>query len=236
MDEDHSHEHLLSEIDASLNIALERVQTSTQILTTKVGELLLEKAKVTTLEVELDKLMNQVQLREAVLEDKLSTVQHDLQTARMVHMQMSGEFSTAAKQMNSLNELKTIEASSAAELRRHQDSVETGQEAYDDISKAVNDLEKAVRSLKAKREDAHCLSVTMSSLADNFGARGVQTFILQNIVHALQIASQSYLDELSDGSIRLRIELDSGDRIVRNAAVLSPEGTWIERPLSSLSG
>ncbi len=64
----------------------------------------------------------------------------------------------------------------------------------------------------------------------------MQTFILQNTVKALQLSSQSYLDELSDETLRLQLELDTGDRILRTAAVLTPEGTWIERPLSSLSG
>jgi hypothetical protein len=75
-----------------------------------------------------------------------------------------------------------------------------------------------------------------NSLGDHFGARGVQTFILQKTVKALQISSQSYLDELSDETLRIQLELDTGDRILRTAAVLTPDGSWVERPLSSFSG
>jgi DNA repair exonuclease SbcCD ATPase subunit len=76
----------------------------------------------------------------------------------------------------------------------------------------------------------------MTNLADAFGARGVQTFVLQNAIEALQTISQTYLDELSDGSQRLELSLDAGDRISRKAMVRSPGGGFVERPLSSLSG
>jgi hypothetical protein len=76
----------------------------------------------------------------------------------------------------------------------------------------------------------------MSTLAEHFGARGIQTYVLQNTILALQLVTQSYLDELSDGSLRLQLQLDDGDRISRTASILGPDGSWVDRPLSSLSG
>jgi DNA repair exonuclease SbcCD ATPase subunit len=66
--------------------------------------------------------------------------------------------------------------------------------------------------------------------------KGIQNYIQQNAIEALQLISQAYLDELSDGSLRLSLCLDAGDRIDRRAFVRLPDGNFAERPLSSLSG
>jgi len=77
----------------------------------------------------------------------------------------------------------------------------------------------------------------MSKLAGCFGQKGVQTYILQNVIYALQISSQTFLDELSDHSLRINLSIDASDKITRTVDVLSPKGgTWIRRSLSSLSG
>jgi len=60
--------------------------------------------------------------------------------------------------------------------------------------------------------------MTMTSLADIFGQRGVQTFLL-NAIDTLQSISQVHLDELSDGSQRLELILDASDRISREAMI-----------------
>jgi len=151
-------------------------------------------------------------------------------------MQTSTKFSYAASTMNAQNELKSIEASTLSELTRHRDAVANARSDHSSALHTLADLTTTVRDLEADRSDAQRRAKTMASLADGFGARGVQTFVLRNTVRALRTASQSYLDELGDGAIRLGMELDDGDRIVRSAKVLGPEGDWIERPLSALSG
>jgi hypothetical protein len=138
--------------------------------------------------------------------------------------------------MERLNELKSVEAAASTKLKRCQDSVEAARGAHGVISYELVELQKSGKDIGTERENARQRSAKMSSLGDHFGARGVQTFILQNTVKALQLSSQSYLDELSDETLRLQLELDTSDRILRNAAVLTPDGMWIERPLSSLSG
>ena len=121
-------------------------------------------------------------------------------------------------------------------MERYQDSLDNSQSSYDAILDELEGIKNCVFELEKEHEMLRSQSVLMSTLADVLGPRGIQIFILQNAVHALQIASQSYLNELSDGSLRLNLSLDDGDRISRNACVLSPEGEWIDRPLSSLSG
>jgi hypothetical protein len=68
----------------------------------------------------------------------------------------------------------------------------------------------------------------MANLADIFGARGVQTFVLQNTIEALQSISQTYLDELSDGSQRLELLLDTSNRISQKTMICSPDGVFVE--------
>lgn len=74
------------------------------------------------------------------------------------------------------------------------------------------------------------------SLTDVFGSKGIQTFVLQNVVQALQHCSQSYLDELSHGSLQLLFEVGPNDNIVKQAKIIDKDGAWRTRPLSSLSG
>lgn len=75
-----------------------------------------------------------------------------------------------------------------------------------------------------------------SSLIDVFGSKGIQTFVLRNIVKALEYYSQSYLDVLSEGSLQLVIEVGQNDSIIKQAKTLENDGTWRTRSLSSLSG
>jgi DNA repair exonuclease SbcCD ATPase subunit len=73
-------------------------------------------------------------------------------------------------------------------------------------------------------------------LAEVFGPRGIQTFVLSNGVQHLQSITQEYLDELSDGSLRLHVAISTGDRITRRAMIREPDGNFRESSLASLSG
>jgi DNA repair exonuclease SbcCD ATPase subunit len=59
-----------------------------------------------------------------------------------------------------------------------------------------------------------------SSLIDVFGSKGIQTFVLRNIVKALEYYSQCYLDELSEGSLQLVIEIGQNDSIIKQTKTL----------------
>ena len=60
--------------------------------------------------------------------------------------------------------------------------------------------------------------------------------MLQNVVNSLQHSSQIYLDHLSEGSQRLELLLDAGDKIIRSAFIRGPDGDFRHRSLSTLSG
>jgi len=102
----------------------------------------------------------------------------------------------------------------------------------DDVMKAKESL----ADMQSKAEHQRTSSATLSRLSEVFGAKGIQTFVLQYTIDALEAISQEYLDELSDGSLRLSLNLDDSDRVLRRASVRLPCGNYTERSLSSLSG
>ena len=94
----------------------------------------------------------------------------------------------------------------------------------------------ALRELDVEIRQCQGITKQMSELTEAFGNRGIQTFVLQNAVNDLEILTQGYLDDFSDGAQRLQLELDAGDRISRRALVREPDGTFRDRPLATLSG
>ena len=126
----------------------------------------------------------------------------------------------------------SIEATLDAELK----AVEAIEAHCAVLQSDIWDASCALTNFKKQSEEQRAIAATMVQLNDIFGARGIQTFILQNAVEVLQTISQSYLDELSDGNQRLEISLDNSDRILRRAYIRNNKGTFSERPMSSLSG
>lgn len=122
-------------------------------------------------------------------------------------------------------------------------SVEKAQAALDfamsslqQVEEDKQDAENRLASIVKQKEEAQVESKTMADLAENFGQRGVQTFVLENVVSQLESLTQSYLDELSDGAQRFSLSLDTGDRILRSAQVCGSDGSFKSRPLATLSG
>jgi DNA repair exonuclease SbcCD ATPase subunit len=210
----------------SLTLSVSRDQTQA-----KETQLLVEE-----IETEVQSIHAKIRNEEMQWQANQRDFEEDLQIARSLLSQRSNEFGDAAKQIETLNEVNRMKANSVSELRSFKEGLTAAIEARNMITKDLDEMVESVKNLEAEREDARSDASVISTAAENFGARGVQTFILQNTVHALQIASQSYLDELSDGTLRLELVLDAGDRILRTASVLNSDGAWTARPLSSMSG
>jgi DNA repair exonuclease SbcCD ATPase subunit len=145
---------------------------------------------------------------------------------------LSKQFATAATSMQRSAAAQQLEVASAGA----QEAVKTAFAAYNLVDEDYKEFEAKHQELTAALEEEKKLSELMSDLVDAFGPRGVQAFVLQTAVDALQSSSQTYLNELSDGSIQLRLSIDAGDRISRAAFVRTPNGEFAERPLGSLSG
>jgi len=156
----------------------------------------------------------------------------DLQSARASQEDASIQLSQAAKHIERKSKMDSLDSM----IRAKKESLRLAQAAADAVQEEFAKAKALLNDLEARRDEEMKYSKVMSDLSDAFGQRGVQTFILQNAVDMLQSATQSYLDDFSDGSQRLLLQLDAGDRISRRALVRQGQGEYKERPLASLSG
>ena len=168
-------------------------------------------------------------------EDQIKTFKSNIKNVRLQQYESSKSVSRLTKTIQDITQLKSVEQTKSSELERLEDSLNASKEVYENLRANFDEMSEIVQSLEEQKDSAQRRSKTMTKLADAFGPRGVQSFVLQNAVTALQISSQSFLDVLSDGSLRLNLALDTSDKVSRTVSVFS-DGTWIERPLSSLSG
>lgn len=129
-----------------------------------------------------------------------------------------------------------MEAKHQMELQRLSTKVAMAQYNYDDLEKEYRELKETIQRFETRKKQAKQNVYLLNKLVECFGPRGIQMFVLEGAMQALELSTQSYLDELSDGSLRLDLSLDSGDRIIRSVSILRPDGSWVQRSLSSLSG
>lgn len=164
--------------------------------------------------------------------EEVSEVEEELATKKEEQAQLSERLSDLARKSQNVSGLQAIEAS----INTERTAAKYTSEAYLALCDEVKEGGSRLEELKARMDEQNKRGRTMTELAESLGQRGVQTFVLQNVVDALQTVSQIYLDELSDGAQRLELSLDAGDRISRTAYVRGADGGYRERPLSTLSG
>ena len=157
-------------------------------------------------------------------------------TSRRRQLETTKALSQAATKKREAEAILSQKAVASVEMERFEESHATAQKVYEDLNGELNRNKSFLKELITEEEAAKNDSTMMSALSEIFGSKGVQTFVLTNAVYALQLSSQRYLDELSDGTQRLELSLEAGDRIIRQAAVQGQDGEWVQRPLSALSG
>jgi ATPase involved in DNA repair len=231
-----SQQNFKDEVERSLSEAMSTIDRLHSTVTNDRNVLRNKTELVGELEQEIQTIRSDINSRQSQCNEIERDLRINLQNVRNEYSQRSKELSEAIRKIGTTQEWNRIKSDLLSELKSHQDSLTNAMANLQVISKEYKDMMENVKNLESEREIAKSEADIMSNLAEHFGPRGVQTFILQNTVHALQLASQYYLDELSDGSLRLELILDSGDRILRSASVLKSDGSWISRPLSSLSG
>ena len=149
-----------------------------------------------------------------------------------------------------------------ARLRREQrDACRELERMIEGERRRVEVVERAERDVEVWREQLEKGEAKVLSLAEDlaekqsdhekytelekvFGYRGIQGYVLEDVVAELEEVSQKYVDELSDGELRLELRVADGERVGRTAAVWREGGDgegdgwgeWVERPLSQLSG
>jgi DNA repair exonuclease SbcCD ATPase subunit len=189
-------------------------------------------AKFHDVETQVRKAQDELKDATTRWDSLINEVNNDLAIKRVAQEVLSKQFATAATSMQRSAAAQQLEVAFAGA----QEAVKTAFAAYNLVDEDYKEFEAKHQELTAALEEEKKLSELMSDLVDAFGPRGVQAFVLQTAVDALQSSSQTYLNELSDGSIQLRLSIDAGDRISRAAFVRTPNGEFAERPLGSLSG
>lgn len=231
-----SHEHLKIELVDNITAATKKIETLSSIVALGKERIALVQTNIDSLEIERDSEMKNLEHQETLWKAISSNLHNKLQAARAHYTELSSSLSSDVKQVEYQNNLKHMQANARAELQLHESGLDMLTQVSDTTKMELDSMTKNVETLKSELEAKTGESSIISKVAEYCGARGIQTFVLQNAVLALQVVTQSYLDELSDGSLRLKLQLDDGDRISRTVSVLGADGSWVDRPLSSLSG
>jgi exonuclease SbcC len=159
-----------------------------------------------------------------------------IKETRKIQAELSKDFATLARKSKEVSEFNLLISRMQAHLNGLKEALKASVTVHESCCTDLEAIESNIEELKRDRERARDSSSLNALLADTFGPKGVQAFVLRNLVQSLQHCSQAYLDELSDGSLQLRMQVGSNDSILKQAAVRNPDGTWRVRPLSSLSG
>jgi DNA repair exonuclease SbcCD ATPase subunit len=179
---------------------------------------------------------NLLEKEEASLSSRTTGLRHKLQDARFLQSTHSSEYSRLVRQSQAQSQSKVAQSNIQSDLKRLDDALTSAVGFYDICCSDLDAIEKNIADIKINKEALTKQASSYGSLIDVFGSKGIQTFIIRNLVNALEYYSQSYLDELSDGSLQLLLRVGSNDNIIKHARIQNPDGTWRERSLSSLSG
>jgi DNA repair exonuclease SbcCD ATPase subunit/DNA repair exonuclease SbcCD nuclease subunit len=159
-----------------------------------------------------------------------------IQEIRSIQLERSANFASLVKQTKVLANFDLEKTRNEADLARLGEAFDASSLAYESCCDDLNRVQENITDLKKQRDERSREAASTATLVNVLGAKGIQAFVLQNIVDGLEICSQPYLDELSEGSLQLSIKVGSNDSIIKNAAIRNPDGSWCNRPLASLSG
>jgi len=166
----------------------------------------------------------------------LNDTSQRLSEARYTQASLNEEKLMILRRMNHDMEVQAQEKVYQTELERHHDNLKFVVVRYETLQADLIEIMDMIKSFETDRDSLLRDSGTFSSSGDALGPRGIQTFIIQNAVYSLEILSPTYLDELSGGTLKLHLTLDSSERITRSAEILGAQGQWLPLPMSSLSG
>ncbi|KAL7465286.1 hypothetical protein ACHAXS_005613, partial [Conticribra weissflogii] len=228
--------HIRSSIEKQLEEATQRIAQAQESLSAAAEAL--EKAvgvnKIDAAEVRA--CMELIRKKEKSHRDKVDSIRSELKRAQELQSKRSLDLATYSKKAKQMAEVDLIRSRLWSDVERMEDAFNSSMEVYESQCTEVERIEDNVSALKRDRDALTNEAKFTALLVDVFGTKGVQAFVLQNVIQALQYRTQAYLNELSDGSLQLRLEVGPNDIIVKQSAVRDPNGTWRNRPLSALSG
>lgn len=163
------------------------------------------------------------------VKDELS---EKLRSALESQKETLSELAAAAKQ----DEKESRRDSLRSQIKAEESSIAQAKAAVESHREEIADYEEVIEKLRLEERKHSRFVKVLGELSDAFGQRGIQSFVLQNVVAMLESVSNFYLNQLSEGAMKLQLSLDSSDRILKRAFVLVSKGQFKERPLASLSG
>jgi DNA repair exonuclease SbcCD ATPase subunit len=218
------HDTIRSSLDALSSFKLELKAASTALGDTK--DVYAQRSKAAGRSEEgLAEAVDSWKERYRMVEDKI-------REARQQQEQLTAKLATSARRQQNYIEANAIQEKldlECAALQRTEEWVAV-------VIEEQRLCQETIDALRKTQDEVVGDMSLMKELSSAFGQRGIQVFILQNALQSLQAVSQSYLDDLSETSLELKLSLDDGDRIMRQASVASPGEKKQERSLSSLSG
>jgi DNA repair exonuclease SbcCD ATPase subunit len=229
----HTHANLQTKVEEEILQTLNALASTRQRRSST--ELVLDEAA--RIRKELDSQVVHVQQeitdRTTFWDDQLSAAKKQLEQCEKDVSNLSEAYRVSIE----MHQEALVAASSLeSQISVEKEAARYARETFSSLRNELALIEEAVDFLKAEIKEQQNTAKEMSRLTDAFGNRGVQTFVLQNAVRDLQALTQTFLDDFSDGALRLQLSLDAGDRISRKALVREPDGTFKERPLATLSG
>ena len=229
-------EHIMESIKKKLAAASARVDKIRDAVSDAKQSLTEAEIDVEANSLELQLCQKQLQKAEEERSLETDSLRQKLLTSRMVQSKLSAEYANLARKAKEVSEYNLVQSRMQANLEKLEEAFKSSVAAYKSCCAEVDMIEDNMTELNKNKGAKHNSASLYALLGETFGPKGVQAFVLRNIVQSLQYCSQTYLDELSDGSLKLRIQVGSNDSIIKQAAVRNLDGTWRVRPLSSLSG
>ncbi|KAL3826974.1 hypothetical protein ACHAXA_000038 [Cyclostephanos tholiformis] len=229
-------EHVRDNIFAALSTAKREKDKAAENVSFVAPALAAAKVEVDSVNLEIQSYMKQLRTVEEKRSLRSDGLLQKIKDARKMQSKLSNEFAILARKAKEVSEFDLLISRMQTQLNGSKEALKASVAAHERCCNDLAAIESNIEELRRQREASADLANLNSLLADAFGPKGVQAFVLRNIVQSLQYCSQTFLNELSDGSLQLRMQVGSNDSIIKQATVRNPDGSWRVRPLSSLSG
>ena len=235
-DGSHFHSNVVDVLEQDMNDILEEKLR----INTQCSNLEITRANILdTLEKKEQNLVTEKQAfdeAEKYWQQHIKVLEGRVSSSRSSHVNLTNSLSRAMKQKLDAEERQTQITGASKDLQRAKDSFNSAKRSHESLMSDLEKMKEELIKFKKEEKNAQNESAIMSKLAEAFGINGIQPFVLRSVVEDLESSSQVYLTELSDGTQKLNLSLEEGDRISRTAQVVAKDGSWTERPLASLSG
>ena len=231
-----SQDHVAFKMTEELTNAQSEWQKSEEEVNEAFESVQKEWEKLNIISLEVDSIRQRITSLEVVWDERIDSLRQSLSYCREVQSERSSAVAAAASRLETVSALRAAEAKASTELNSIKQTAIIAEGQVESLGQELNNLSITIQDLEGERDYAVKEEIVLSQLIDMLGSRGVQSFLLQNAVDALQYASQAYLYELSDGQQKLELSIETGDRITKIAHVKGQDGEWHQRSLSALSG